>query len=40
MREDEYKSRSGSEKFEGIFADDQDAVDGQRKRKKQYHRHT
>lgn len=43
MREDEYESRSGSDNFdlEGLSGDDQDGGDdGQRKRKKRYHRHT
>ncbi|XP_012570175.1 homeobox-leucine zipper protein HDG1 isoform X2 [Cicer arietinum] len=40
MREDEYESRSGSDNFEGISGDDQDAGDEQPKRKKRYHRHT
>ncbi|XP_061369544.1 homeobox-leucine zipper protein ANTHOCYANINLESS 2 [Gastrolobium bilobum] len=40
MRDDENESRSGSDNFEGLSGDDQDAGDDQRQRKKRYHRHT
>ncbi|KAI9091066.1 hypothetical protein K1719_028336 [Acacia pycnantha] len=41
MRDDEYESRSGSDNFEGVSGDDQDAGgDDQSKRRKKYHRHT
>ncbi|XP_054807918.1 homeobox-leucine zipper protein ANTHOCYANINLESS 2 isoform X2 [Prosopis cineraria] len=40
LRDDEYESRSGSDNFEGISIDDQDAGDDQPQRRKKYHRHT
>lgn len=45
MRDDEYESRSGSDNFEGLSGDDQDAAagvggDDQPNRRKKYHRHT
>ncbi|XP_028806242.1 homeobox-leucine zipper protein ANTHOCYANINLESS 2 [Neltuma alba] len=40
MRDDEYESRSGSDNFEGVSGDDQDAGDDQPQRRKKYHRHT
>ncbi|KAE9618268.1 putative transcription factor & lipid binding HD-SAD family [Lupinus albus] len=39
MRDDDYESRSGSDNFDGVSGDDQDAGDDQPKRKR-YHRHT
>lgn len=40
MRDDGYESRSGSDNFEGVSGDDQDAGDEQPAKKKKYHRHT